>query len=359
MKREKISGIAGVLFLGFLVLFAGGKQGGFAGLLMLFLVGIGALYYWKLPEELLCMLQFPATARKGEKLHGAFVINQLGRCPVFFGKAFGKGKNLMTGEESEFEITITLMGKEEGTAPIILSSNYMGCLEVTIEKIVFFGLFGIGKKERKISLKKEILILPDSKELTISLPPSRGRAGDGDEAAVSLHGYDSTLYQGVRVYREGDSMRQIHWKMTGKTEEYMVKELGEPALFMPMVFLETTVDKKQPSDLDRLMEEYISVSQWLAEQNIRHMLCWKDGKNGDWNRHLVANLGQLDSCFEILLSTGFQEGNNTTFPEALEKWEQETWWLCVMSNAGAKREMEQWDYEERTIQFINTDQRGV
>ena len=44
MKREKISGIAGVLFLGFLVLFAGGKQGGFAGILMLFLVGIGALY---------------------------------------------------------------------------------------------------------------------------------------------------------------------------------------------------------------------------------------------------------------------------------------------------------------------------
>lgn len=355
MKRGKIAGISGILFLGFLFFFVGGKSGSLSGIFLLLFLSVGMIYYWKLPGELPCMLHFPATARKGQKFQGTFVINQPGRCPVFYGKAFGKGKNLMTGEESDFVITITLFGKEEGIAPITLCSNYMGCLEISIEKISFFGLFGIGKKEMEISLKKEIFILPDTRELTMSLSLPRGRAGDGEETVTSLRGFDSALYQGVRAYREGDSMRQIHWKMTGKTEEYMVKELGEPALFMPVVFLETTMEQKAPSCIDGLMEVYISVSQWLAEQKISHMLCWKDGMTGDWNRHLVTNLEQLDSCFEILLSTGFREGRKNTFSEALEKWEEENWWLCVMSNAAEKREMEQRDYEEKTIQFINTD----
>ena len=142
----------------------------------------------------------------------------------------------------------------------------------------------------------------------------------------------------------------------------MVKELGEPAAYIPVIFLETTVEMKAPAALDRLMEEYISVSQWLAEQNMPHILCWKDGNTGDWNFHLIAYLGQLDECFELLLHTGFREGKKETFLPALEKWETCRWWFCVMSRDEEKKkmehlsEMEHLPYEERRIRFINTYQ---
>lgn len=354
MRTGKIAGIFGMILCIFLFFFAGEKTGLFAGLSLLFVLSLSICYYCLLPKELPCHIYFPASGRKGKKVKGKFVIDRQRKLPIFFGKAYGKIKNQMTGDEDEFTLTITLVGREKGMTSIEVISEYIGCLEISVEKILFLGLLGIGKKEVDVGLKKQIIILPDTREMELNLDMPRGRTGDGEELLNSLRGFDSSFYQGVRPYREGDSLRQIHWKMTGKTEEYMVKELGEPAHFMPMVFLETTVERKEARYLDMLMEEYISVSQWLVEKKIPHILCWKDRRTGDWRRKNVFILEQLDSCFESLLCTSFCEGKRKTFTDALRLWDKENWWLCVMSNAADEIEMEQGNDEEKTIQFINT-----
>lgn len=38
-------------------------------------------------------------------------------------------------------------------------------------------------------------------------------------------------------------MKLIHWKLTGKTDEYMVKEVEVPMMRRPLIFLETRVEK--------------------------------------------------------------------------------------------------------------------
>lgn len=43
-------------------------------------------------------------------------------------------------------------------------------------------------------------------------------------------------YFGIRPYVDGDSMKLIHWKLTGKTDEYMVKEVEVPMMRMPLIF---------------------------------------------------------------------------------------------------------------------------
>lgn len=362
MKTGRITGLAAVILLGVLLALIGEKTGLLMGIVLFTFAFIGGLYYCSLPGTLPCSLRFPMSGRKGQKIQGVFLINQPGRLPIFFGRTFGTIRNQMTEETSDFSLTIHLMGREEGIAPLDISSSNMGILEITINRIELFGLFGIGRKIIPVSLRREIMILPDTKELSLDISLQKESAGEGEGVIASLHGFDTSLYQGVRPYREGDSLRQIHWKMTGKTEEYMVKELGEPAAYIPVIFLETTVEMKAPAALDRLMEEYISVSQWLAEQNMPHILCWKDGNTGDWNFHPIAYLGQLDECFELLLRTGFREGKKETFLPALEKWETCRWWFCVMSRDEEKKkmehlsEMEHLPYEERRIQFINTYQ---
>lgn len=362
MRTGRITALAAVALLALLLTFVGGKNGFLLGSVLLVLIMSGGIYYFLLPKELPCSLRFPMTGRKRQTIQGGFVVNQPGRLPIFYGRAFGTVRNQMTGETTDFSLTIHLMGREEGIAPLELHSEYLGILEIVVEKMELSGLFGIGRRCLPISLKREVMILPDTEEVGPTLSAQKESAGEGESVIASSRGFDTSLYQGVRLYREGDSFRQIHWKMTGKTEEYMVKELGEPAVFLPMVFLETTVERAEPAALDRLMEKYISVSQWLAEQKIAHVLCWKDGKTGDWNYHPIAHLGQLDECFELLLRTGFREGKNGFLLAAMERWEQYQWWLCVLSSAEEKKDVEQISemelllYEERTIQFINTYQ---
>ena len=64
-------------------------------------------------------------------------------------------------------------------------------------------------------------------------------------------------YFGIRPYVDGDSMKLIHWKLTGKTDEYMVKEVEVPMMRMPLIFLETRGQKSlDAAMIDGLLEAF-------------------------------------------------------------------------------------------------------
>ena len=53
-------------------------------------------------------------------------------------------------------------------------------------------------------------------------------------------------------------MKLIHWKLTGKTDEYMVKEVEVPMMRMPLIFLETRVEKLDAAMIDGLVRSIFS-----------------------------------------------------------------------------------------------------
>ena len=80
----------------------------------------------------------------------------------------------------------------------------------------------------------------------------------------------------LREYRPGDPLRQIHWKLTAKTDKLIVRE--------PMqcenadIFL--TFDLRLPQEtLDRTLEALVWLSDWMLEQGLRHTVCWLDAES--------------------------------------------------------------------------------
>lgn len=76
-------------------------------------------------------------------------------------------------------------------------------------------------------------------------------------------------------------MKLIHWKLTGKTDEYMVKEVEVPMMRMPLIFLETRVEKLDAAMIDGLLEAFFSISQHMAQEGQKHCLCWWDKRPMD------------------------------------------------------------------------------
>ncbi|MCD8018380.1 MAG: DUF58 domain-containing protein, partial [Clostridiales bacterium] len=246
---------------------------------IIFVCGIffcAVIYYLLLPGNLPCQLKIPAEGWKNKTMTGYLQIEHTRRIPIFYGKAACRIRNLLTEEEIPFTITIAMMGKGHGLAPFAICSETMGILEVSISKIQVYGLFGTFSKTDRPYLTQEIMILPDTKEIHMDLKNPAYYPTEGENVLPSRKGYDTSLYQGVRPYEEGDSLKHIHWKMTGKTEEYMVKELGQPAAPVPVIFLETVLADKSAVAVDALLERYISFSQFLVEKGMTHFLCWKD-----------------------------------------------------------------------------------
>lgn len=76
-----------------------------------------------------------------------------------------------------------------------------------------------------------------------------------------------------REYRPGDSMRDIHWKLSAKTDSLVVREAQDPVRDRCLL----TFDLRRPgSELDSVMSQLLWLSQWLLAHDAEHQVLWLD-----------------------------------------------------------------------------------
>ena len=71
----------------------------------------------------------------------------------------------------------------------------------------------------------------------------------------------------LRQYRPGDNLNQIHWKLTAKTGEYIVREAMEPEKNRVLVELEL---RGNPEELDVRFGQLLWLSRHLLEMGLPH-----------------------------------------------------------------------------------------
>lgn len=327
MSRRKIwlNRIMGVLCLLLwtgLVIFLSGTAGKIAGVTLIFMLIIAVVYDYYLPSEVSAHLLIPAYAQKEEKLTGNIFIQNTGWMPVLAGRIFLRVKKPITGEMEELSMEIRIPARKDGKVTFVIDSDYMGFLDIIVQKVELYSFFGCMKKVTQCKLIKEVMILPKTSELHFPVQ-NRGIASSFfDEAEGGRKGNGPGEYFGIRPYVDGDSMKQIHWKLTGKTDEYMVKEVEIPMMRMPLIFLETKVEKQDAEMIDGLLEAFFSISQHMVEEGQKHCLCWWDKRRNKWNFYNVENVVQLEEVYGLVFrSEFFVEGKPTVFSIEEEKRE--------------------------------------
>lgn len=275
---------------------------------------ISFLYYRYLPETLPCAFELPGTCRKGDKVTGYLHVVQEGRIPLFHGEARICISRLYDGKKEEITLPIKLMVGEEGVAVFDVPTPYLGMMEFDLIEASIYGLFGIGKKTILSSVKKSLMVLPDTRVMTVEFPSLLDLDPEGEKIMEAHAGYDPGLYQGIRPYRDGDSMKHIHWKLTEKSGEIMVRELGLPMGRTPRLFLDTGLPDLDIDRIDALMEDYFSCFLTLQSQGIPHILCWKNGgvEAQEYRVDRETMLEELlDPLFHILFRVYTQEKKDT------------------------------------------------
>lgn len=71
----------------------------------------------------------------------------------------------------------------------------------------------------------------------------------------------------IRLYRPGDKMNQIHWKLSSKMNKLMVREAMEPVQDRVLVEM---ILRGTPEELDRKFGQMLWLSQFLLEKDIDH-----------------------------------------------------------------------------------------
>ncbi len=224
----------------------------------------------KLRAELSC----PASAEKGRPAAVRLTLRRPRALPVGRVRFHLAAENTVTGETA-------CMTLPEGESAV--SGRLCGCLTLRITGVTVWDAFSLLPVPAPCRARGQLCVMPDTFPLDMedfqALRPRR----EGSVYDPGRRGTDRTETFQVRDYAPGDSLRQVHWKLSGKTGRLVVRDPARPVDHRLTVLV---LRQKAPPPLaDALMEAAASLCQALEGRSFR--LAW-NGPEGYESRTLGA-----------------------------------------------------------------------
>lgn len=156
----------------------------------------------------------------------------------------------------------------------------------------------------KIKESQQVEILPQLREIGV-FPVEGSEAPESERYSPYRPGDDPGEVFQVREFREGDSLRRVHWKLSQRMETWMVRDFSQPMEY-GLYLLPEPGENPQPEEMNRMMEAFASLSVSMIQQGCIHRVGWMQEDSLHWE-----DLEDLDSFIAVLgsiLSLGKKEG---------------------------------------------------
>lgn len=169
-------------------------------------------------------------------------------------------------------------------------------LECRVVKIKVWDCLGLFSLRRKVPNAALLPVLPVPGE---PLPLPEGARDPAQSAALQIRpggglGEDYDL----RPYRPGDPVRLIHWKLSSKRDELIIREVLEAKETVPVL----TFDHFGPRErLDQVLDQLWSLCAMFLERQKTHTVRWLHPETGDLREFCVAGQRELLRCIQAAL----------------------------------------------------------
>ena len=107
----------------------------------------------------------------------------------------------------------------------------------------------------------------------------------------------------MRDYRPGDSLRDIHWKLSVKTDRVIVREAQEIIRGLTLLTFDLRGSRAQ---IDSTLEQLMWMSQWLLKHQVPHQVTWLDPTDHRFCNTDVQTEEDLTGLRDQLLTTRLQ-----------------------------------------------------
>lgn len=221
----------------------------------------------------------PPTGEKNKELSGKIILENSSRFPVFKAICEISVKNNLTGEENRMNIFLSAVPKGKAEGEFCLSSEFCGYITAKTERVFLTDIFGILPIAAKdfSSAKGKTTVLPETFEPVIIFDGILPVPEDSESYSPDKKGYDYSETFQIREYAPGDSIKQIHWKLSEKLDKTIVRDASLPIAKNILLFWDKTAGTAAPNETDAMAEVCSSVAQSLLKGGYEFMLAWSGG----------------------------------------------------------------------------------
>ena len=188
----------------------------------------------------------------------------------------------------------------------LIPSEHCGCMHIHVERLYICDYLGLFRRRLQKQEPFCVFILP--KPLVCPMP--NRHSDQAIRAWKPKVGGGFAENHDLRLYRPGDELHGIHWKMTAKTGKLIYREPIEPAQKGGLLLLTLWGDGNR---LDKKLGQLLYLSRKLLAEGCAHEIRCRTGQ-GLLQGH-IETPDQLEAMLERILSATCATGESLEFSQ--------------------------------------------
>ncbi|MBR2547286.1 MAG: DUF58 domain-containing protein [Eubacterium sp.] len=315
MKRVRAIFAVWLILAGVIYVLHGSKAAAAMFIVAAFYCVLALIMVYVCGKKLEVAVRGESGVNKEQKAEVTVTSSNRSRIPVPACRLDVSCRNILTREQQQISLIHACGPNSEKSSSFSLTSSYCGMEDIKIDEVRISDPAGLFSRSQKADADAKIYVMPEVKE--IEIPSEYLDSYDMESYSYSQHikGTDTGEVFGIREYADGDSPKQIHWKLSAKMDDLMVKIPSYPIENKLAVLLDNSIAVGQDISADKrndLMELFFSVSLSLLRKNITHSLGWCDHRTGGFILKRIENENDMWAAVPEALSAGIEESRLST-----------------------------------------------
>lgn len=289
----------GYLFLGFFML---------ALALFSFLLLFRQRKYFKMETSV-----NPLYVTEGDPLNLTFHFNQHPSFPIYKVTFQVVVEDAFTKQQNKIFKSIKNTKLHNSTYTFPIQTNTCGLLHCTPGKIYLYDWLSIFKLKVKETNQYYMTVLPKQYPIYVQIDPLAPVPSlESELTDNNRFGDDSSEIYQFRTYRNGDSLSRVHWKLSARSEDYIVKEFSSKEPAGSAIFLDLNDQKAFESNANLYYKIIYSISLCLLDNAMFHYIMWIDNETGNLEyQHITCKNDLLDYMIILLSLPTYSETLDT------------------------------------------------
>lgn len=181
----------------------------------------------------------------------------------------------------------------------VITPEYCGVKDIALKSVRIYDYLMLGSVKKTVSDKMRIMVFPKEYALDIHISDGETERYLQENHREELKRNPGSEIRQIREYREGDSSRQVHWKLSARMDAVLVKEYERETEDATELLLDLRGrDTASLQEQDRFYTLLWALLSGLLRTQDHILVYWQMNDDKGGNRMEISEPAQ---CRELLL----------------------------------------------------------
>lgn len=214
--------------------------------------------------------------------------------------------NVFSNQINDIHLHFPIQSRNSHCLTFQLSSKFCGIIKLKCAYIAIYDPLRIFKFKICRNISNSTIILPEGYDISAFIADIDRESDESELFSESRAGDDPSEVFDLREYYPGDKINRIHWKLSSKKENWIIREFSLPVDSPTLIFLNLYCPEDSEYTLplyDTLIESFVAVSRFMIENERVHKLVYFNAGDRQFIEYIIDSIDALsNAAYQIMMS---------------------------------------------------------